>query len=217
GGVNLKGDRGFESPSLRQPVCLTGAFGGYRHKGPAFAANVSLDETRERDMLASNRLAFAFFLCRALMQSPLSEKPKRSMKRCQALAWTQPIEGRSFTARQQAALVGPVERQIEFGETCCGEFDRLSAVQDRVDQLGAEKGEVDEAPDIATGDALALGQFPQRSGAPRGQLLEPRSSARDRLDQRGVASRGVVLYCHCRQHQPHFDTAAPEGHRRCKL
>jgi len=31
-------------------------------KGPAFAANVSLDETRERDMLASNRLAFAFFL-----------------------------------------------------------------------------------------------------------------------------------------------------------
>ena len=28
----------------------------------AFAANVSLDETRERDMLASNRLAFAFFL-----------------------------------------------------------------------------------------------------------------------------------------------------------
>ena len=31
-------------------------------KGPAFAANVSLDETRERDMLASNRLAFAFVL-----------------------------------------------------------------------------------------------------------------------------------------------------------
>ena len=33
-----------------------------RHKRTAFAANVSLDETRERDMLASNRLAFAFFL-----------------------------------------------------------------------------------------------------------------------------------------------------------
>jgi len=61
-------------------------------------------------------------------------------------------------------------------------------VQDRLDQLGAQKGEVDEAPDIATGDAVALGQFPQRSGASGGKLLEPRSSARDRLDQRGVAS-----------------------------
>ena len=102
------------------------------------------------------------------MQSPLSRKPKRSMRRCQALAWTHSIEGRSLTARQQAALVGPVERQIEFGETCRGEFDRLPAVQDRVDQLGAEKGKVDEAPDIATGDAIALGQFPQRSGASGG-------------------------------------------------
>jgi hypothetical protein len=55
-------DQWFESGSLQQPVCLTGAFCGYRHKRPAFAANVSLDETRERDMLASNRLAFAFFL-----------------------------------------------------------------------------------------------------------------------------------------------------------
>ena len=55
-------NRKFESISPRRPVCLTGAFRGYRHRGPAFAANVSLDETRERDMLASNRLAFAFFL-----------------------------------------------------------------------------------------------------------------------------------------------------------
>ena len=104
------------------------------------------------------------------------------------MAWTHSIEGRSLTARQQAALVGPVERQIEFGETCRGEFDRLPAVQDRLDQLGAEKGQVDEAPDIATRDAIALGQFPQRSGASRGKLLESLSSARDRLDQRGVAS-----------------------------
>src|ERR1700681_3181644 len=102
------------------------------------------------------------------------------MRRCQALAWTHSIEGRSLTARQQAALVGPVERQIEFGETCRGEFDRLPAVQDRVDQLGAEKGEVDEAPDIATRDTIALGPIPAAIGrvprqAPRTTLVRGRS------------------------------------------
>jgi hypothetical protein len=46
---------GSQSVSL-VPSAATGT------KGPAFAANVSLDETRERDMLASNRLTLAFFL-----------------------------------------------------------------------------------------------------------------------------------------------------------
>jgi hypothetical protein len=32
----------------------------------------------------------------------------------------------------------------------------LPALQDRLDQLGTQKGKVDEAPDIATGDAVAL-------------------------------------------------------------
>ena len=100
------------------------------------------------------------------MQSPPEDhSPQREEP--QALAWTHSIEGRSSVS-EQAALVGPVERQIEFGETCRGELDRLSAVQDRLDQLGAEKGEVDEAPDIATGDAVALGQFAQRSRASGG-------------------------------------------------
>src|SRR5216683_329534 len=150
------------------------------------------------------------------MQSPPPEKSKRSTRRAQALAWTHSVEGRSSVC-QEAALIGPVDRQIEFGKARRSEFDRLPAVQDRLDQLGAQKGEVDQAPDIATGDAVALGQFPQRSGASGGKLLEPGSPARDRLDQRGVTSRVVVLYCRSRQHQPHFDTAAPEGYRRCKL
>src|SRR3981189_3262688 len=149
------------------------------------------------------------------MQSPLG-KSKRSTRKAQALAWTHSLEGRS-SVRQEAALIGPVEWQIESGKTRRSEFDGLPAVQDHLDQLGAQKGEVDQAPDIATGDAVALGQFPQRSGASGGKLLEPRAPARDRLDQRGVTSRAVVLYCHSRQHQPHFATAAPEGHRRCKL
>ncbi len=56
------GDRGFESPFLRRPVCLTSAFHAYRRKDPAFAGSVSLDETRERDVLAPSRLALAAFL-----------------------------------------------------------------------------------------------------------------------------------------------------------
>ena len=42
-------------------------------KDPAFAGSVSLDETRERDVLAPSRLALAAFLRQALMQSPLWE------------------------------------------------------------------------------------------------------------------------------------------------
>src|SRR6266849_655914 len=133
------------------------------------------------------------------MQSPPLRKSKRSTRRAQALAWTHSVEGRS-SARKEAALIGPVERQIEFGETRGREFDRLPAVQDPLDQLGAQKGEVDEAPDIATSDAVALGQFPQRSGASGGKLLEPRAPARDRLNQRGVTSRALVLHCRSRQH-----------------
>src|SRR6266850_569502 len=144
---------------------------------------------------------------------PPSGNQSAATRRAQALAWARSVAGRS-SARQEAALIGPVERQIEFGKARRSEFDRLPALQDGLDQLGAEEGEVDEAPDIAPGDALALGQFPQRSGASGGKLLEPRAPAGDRLDQRGVASRTVVLNCHSRQHQPHLDTAAPEG--RCK-
>src|SRR6266566_5580237 len=146
------------------------------------------------------------------MQSPLEDHgPQREEPK----SWPGHtlFEGRS-SARQEAALIGPVERQIEFSKTRRSELDGLPALQDRLDQLGAQKGEVDEAPDIATGDAVALGQFPQRSGAPGGKLLEPRTPTRDRLDQRGVTFRAVVR---SRQHKPHFDTAAFEGHRRCKL
>ena len=55
-------DQGFESAFLRRPVCLTSAFHAYRRKDPAFAGSVSLDETRERDVLAPSRLALAAFL-----------------------------------------------------------------------------------------------------------------------------------------------------------
>src|SRR5437660_304562 len=126
------------------------------------------------------------------MQSPPREI-KALNERSRGLGLDTLCRGSGSSARQEAALIGPVERQIEFGKARRSEFDGLPAVQDRLDQLGAQKGEVDEAPDIATGDAAALGQFPQRSRASGGKLLEPRAPAGDRLDQRGVAFRSVVL------------------------
>jgi hypothetical protein len=60
--ISFEGDRWFESGSLRQGVCLTGAFHGYRRKAPAFPGSVSLDETRERDLLAMSWLALVDFL-----------------------------------------------------------------------------------------------------------------------------------------------------------
>src|ERR1700731_4411160 len=135
------------------------------------------------------------------MQSPPG-RSQPSTRRAQALAWTRSVEGRS-SVREQAMLIGPVERQIEFGKTRRSEFDGLPALQDRLDQLGTQKGEVDEAPDIATGDAVALGQFAERSRASGGKLFEPRPPAGDRLDQRGAASGAVVLLWESRQHHPH--------------
>jgi hypothetical protein len=55
-------DRWFESGSLQRRVCLASAFHAYRRKDPAFARSVSLDVTRERDVLATSRLALAAFL-----------------------------------------------------------------------------------------------------------------------------------------------------------
>src|SRR5258707_2180 len=80
------------------------------------------------------------------MQSPLGGS-QPSTRRAQALAWTHSVEGR-YSVSEQAALIGPVERQIEFGKTRRSEFDGLPALQDRLDQLGAQKGEVDETPSV---------------------------------------------------------------------
>ena len=55
-------DRWFESCSLQRRVCLASAFHAYRRKDPAFARSVSLDVTRERDVLATSWLALAAFL-----------------------------------------------------------------------------------------------------------------------------------------------------------
>ena len=61
----LRSRRGTEGSNLlcsaKESVSL-GAIYGYRRKDPDFAGSVSLDETRERDALATSRLALVGFL-----------------------------------------------------------------------------------------------------------------------------------------------------------
>src|SRR6266567_4401626 len=118
---------------------------------------------------------------------------------------------------EQSVLLDPVERQIEFGQTRRGELDGLPALQDRFDQLRAQEGEANETPDVAPGDAVALGQLLERSNAARGELLKPRAPSRDRLDQRRITLRSVVLRRSSRQHQLGFGTAPLEDDCRRQL
>jgi len=93
---------------------------------------------------------------------------------------------------EQSALLGPVQRQIEFGQPRRGERDGLPALQDRFDQLRAQEGETNQPADLAPRYTITLDQRLQRQRAAGGQLVKPRASARDRLDQRRIASRAVV-------------------------
>jgi len=89
-------------------------------------------------------------------------------------------------------LLGPVERQIEFAQPRRGERDRLPALQDRLDELRAQEREANQAANVAPGDAVTLGQLLEGSSAAGGELVKPRATARDRLDQRRIASRAVL-------------------------
>ena len=96
-------------------------------------------------------------------------------------------------ACEQFVLLGPVQRQIQFGQPRRGELDGLPALQDRFDQLRAQEGKANETANVAPGNAVALGQFLERSGAAADELLKPRAPPRNRLDQRRITSRAVLL------------------------
>ena len=76
-------------------------------------------------------------------------------------------------------LRGPVQWQIDFGQSRRGEFEGLATLHDRLDQLRAQKSKIDEAPDVAPGYAVTSGEFLQRPSSPGGQLLKPRAPAGD--------------------------------------
>ena len=63
------------------------------------------------------------------------------------------------SACEQFALLGPVQRQIEFGQTRRGERDGLPALQDRLDQLRAQEGEANETANVAPANAVTFSQF----------------------------------------------------------
>src|SRR5437762_5898360 len=86
-------------------------------------------------------------------------------------------------ACEQFVLLRPVQRQIEFDQPGRGELDGLPALQDRLDQLGAQEGDTNESANVAPGNAVTLGQLLKRSDAAGGELLKPRVPARNRLDQ----------------------------------
>src|SRR5215471_7569307 len=111
---------------------------------------------------------------------------------------------------QQSVLLGPVERQIEFAQPRRGERGGLPALQDRLDQLRAQKSEADEAANVAPGDAVTPGQLLEGSGTAGGELLKPRAAACNRLDQHRIASRAVLRSS--RQYQLGFDAVLLEGH-----
>src|SRR6516164_2541052 len=78
------------------------------------------------------------------------------------------------SACEQSALLGPIQRQIKFGQTRRGQLDGLPALQDRFDQLRAQEGETNKPADVAPGDAVTLGQRLQRQRPPGDQLVKPR-------------------------------------------
>src|SRR5258707_12071489 len=129
------------------------------------------------------------------MQSHLPEGPdglQPTRGRGGAAAWG--ISVRSCgSACEQFVLLRPVQRQIELGQPRRGELDGLPALQDRLDQLRAQEGEANETANVAPANALTLGQLLERSCAAGGELLEPRAPARNRLDQRRITSRAVLL------------------------
>src|SRR5271163_2771226 len=108
-----------------------------------------------------------------------------------AAAWGTSVR-RCGLSCEQLVLLGPIQRQIEFGQSRRGELDGLPALHDRLDQLRAQEGETNQTANVATGNAVTLGQLLERLGAAGGELLKPRVPARNRFDQRRITSRAVL-------------------------
>src|ERR1700731_4518676 len=96
-------------------------------------------------------------------------------------------------ACEQFLLLRPVQRQIEFGQPRRRERDGLPALQDRLDQLRAQEGGAKERGNVARGNAFPLGHPRERSGPAADELLKPRAPPRNRLGQRRITSRTVLL------------------------
>src|SRR5712672_1366874 len=147
------------------------------------------------------------------MQSHLlkvSDRMQITRSRGGAAAWGTSVRSCGL-ACEQFVLLGPVQRQVEFGQPRRGELDGLPALQDRLDQLRAQEGEANETANVAPGSAITLSQLMEPSAAAGGELLKPRAPARNHLDQSRVTSRAVVLLGQSGQNQFGFSTASRKG------
>ena len=130
------------------------------------------------------------------MQSHLlkvSDRMQIKRSRGGAAAWGTSVRSWGL-ACEQFVLLRPVQRQIEFGQPRRGELDGLPALQDRLDQLRAQEGEANETANVAPANAFTLGQLLERTGAAGGELLKPRAPTHNRLDQRRITFRAVLLW-----------------------
>src|SRR5260370_29343124 len=89
-----------------------------------------------------------------------------------AAAWGTSVRSCGL-ACEQFVLLGPVQRQVEFGQPRRGELDGLSALQDRLDQLRAQEGEANETANVAPANAVTLCPLPERTGPAAREILKP--------------------------------------------
>ncbi len=91
-------------------------------------------------------------------------------------------------------------------EAVGGQGCRLATVDDCLDNVRRQEGEIDEMGDPALGDALAVGDC--LHGRPGLDLLEPDPAQGDGFEQRAVHTR-----CRVAQDELGLDPAATEGKR----
>jgi hypothetical protein len=82
-------------------------------------------------------------------------------------AWVSPISSGQSRGQSMSSQMRRVctRRQIECCQTRRAELDGLPALQDRLDQIRAQKGKTNKPTDVAPGDAVTLGQRLQRPRA----------------------------------------------------
>ena len=149
-----RGDRGFESPSLQRGVsnelCVFGrasSTGGravrirlpppasLSHQclpclppqRPGFCRECEPGRDQRTGRAGPEPARLGCFSLTGIAAVPPSGNQSAATRRAQALAWAPSVAGRS-SARQEAALIGPIERQIEFGKARRRELDGLPAV-----------------------------------------------------------------------------------------
>ena len=134
-----KWDREFEFSSLQRRVRLCGGPADAGDQSRGCGAGPGLVRDVRKGRAGYDQTSFGPVSLTGIDAVPLQQSSTRSQRRGGR------GEGRGprhtfwlcGSACEQFALLGPVQRQIEFGQTRRGELDGLPALQDRFDQLRA--------------------------------------------------------------------------------